>query len=199
MKLIIGLGNPGGRYQNNRHNVGFMAAGEILRRHSFAGPSEKFHSHVWQGTLGGMKTLLLMPQTYMNESGRAVEAAMSFYKIDPEDLIVLHDEIDLPIGTMRIKKGGGSAGQNGIKDIDSRVGPEFWRVRIGVGHPRERGLPMDVADYVLSDFTRDERVVIDAIIDEIAMNAPLLFSSQIMDLQNKVALRTQPLLKTSND
>lgn len=195
MKLVVGLGNPGGKYQNNRHNAGFMAAQGILRRHSFSGPTEKFHGQLYAGTLAGEKTLLLLPQTYMNDSGRAVQAAMAFYKIAPEDITVLHDEIDLKLGQVRIKRGGGSAGQNGIRDIDNCIGNDYWRVRIGVGHPRDIDSPMDVAAYVLGDFTKDERAIIDTITDEIGTHAAMLIGPDAANLQNRIALRVQPLLK----
>jgi PTH1 family peptidyl-tRNA hydrolase len=193
MKLIVGLGNPGTQYQNNRHNAGFMAAHAIVRRHSFSGPTEKFHSHLYTGTLDGQKNLLLMPHTYMNDSGRAVQTAMTFYKIAPADVVVIHDDIELKLGQLRTKQGGGHAGQNGLRDIDACIGPDYWRVRIGVGHPRDTGSPMDVADYVLSNFTAAERPIIDIIIDEIAANAGLLISPNMTELQNRVALRMQKL------
>lgn len=198
MKLIVGLGNPGKKYESHRHNVGFMAVQEILRRHSFSGPADKFHGQLWQGTLGGEKTLLLLPQTYMNDSGRAVQAAATFYKIAPADIVVIHDEIDLKLGQLRIKQGGGDAGQNGLRSITAAIGADYWRVRIGVGHPRDTQSPIDVADYVLSPFTTDERAVIDAITSEISKNAALLFDNSAA-VQNAIALRVQSLTNISKE
>jgi peptidyl-tRNA hydrolase, PTH1 family len=188
MRLIVGLGNPGAQHSGHRHNVGFMAAGAIARRHGFSPAREKFHSLAAEGTLAGDKALILWPQTYMNDSGRAVQAAMQFYKAEPNDLTVLYDEIDLEFGKVRVKKGGGAAGHNGIRSIDAHVGPDFWRVRIGVGHP---GVKEMVHPHVLSDFAKDELPWVEALSDIIADNAGLLAKGQDSSFQNKVHLAMQ--------
>ena len=154
MRLIVGLGNPGAQYAGHRHNVGFMAAGKIARRHGFSSPREKFHGLIAEGNIAGDKAVILAPQTFMNDSGRAVQAAVQFYKLDLDDVVVLYDEIDLVFGKVRVKKGGGSGGHNGIRSIDAHLGPDYWRVRIGVGHPGQKEL---VKHYVLHDFDAEER------------------------------------------
>jgi PTH1 family peptidyl-tRNA hydrolase len=189
MRLIVGLGNPGAQHSGHRHNVGFMAAGAIARRHGFSPAREKFHSLAAEGTLAGDKALILWPQTYMNDSGRAVQAAMQFYKAEPNDLTVLYDEIDLEFGKVRVKKGGGAAGHNGIRSIDAHVGPDFWRVRIGVGHPGVKGL---VKHYVLHDFDADEKPELETMVGAIADNFALLFERGHEHFMTKVALAINP-------
>jgi len=149
MIIIAGLGNPGGKYEKNRHNIGFMAADEIARRWRFGPERAKFQSIVSEGLVDGTKVLLMKPQTYMNESGRAVGEAARFYKIKPSEIIVFHDEIDLAPGRFRMKTGGGAAGNNGIRSIAARIGPDFRRARMGTGHPGHKDL---VHGHVLSDF-----------------------------------------------
>jgi len=189
MRLIVGLGNPGAQHSGHRHNVGFMAAGAIARRHGFSPAREKFHGLAAEGTLAGDKALILWPQTYMNDSGRAVQAAMQFYKAEPNDLTVLYDEIDLEFGKVRVKKGGGAAGHNGIRSIDAHVGPDFWRVRIGVGHPGVKEL---VKHYVLHDFDAEEKPEVEAMVGAIADNFALLFERGHEHFMTKVALAVNP-------
>jgi PTH1 family peptidyl-tRNA hydrolase len=189
MRLIVGLGNPGAQHSGHRHNVGFMAAGAIARRHGFSPAREKFHSLAAEGTLAGDKALILWPQTYMNDSGRAVQAAMQFYKAELNDLTVLYDEIDLEFGKVRVKKGGGAAGHNGIRSIDAHVGPDFWRVRIGVGHPGVKGL---VKHYVLHDFDAEEKPEVETMVGAIADNFALLFERGHEHFMTKVALAINP-------
>jgi PTH1 family peptidyl-tRNA hydrolase len=189
MRLIVGLGNPGAQHSGHRHNVGFMAAGAIARRHGFSPAREKFHSLAAEGTLAGDKALILWPQTYMNDSGRAVQAAMQFYKAEPNDLTVLYDEIDLEFGKVRVKKGGGAAGHNGIRSIDAHVGADFWRVRIGVGHPGVKGL---VKHYVLHDFDAEEKPELETMVGAIADNFALLFERGHEHFMTKVALAINP-------
>jgi PTH1 family peptidyl-tRNA hydrolase len=189
MRLIVGLGNPGAQHSGHRHNVGFMAAGAIARRHGFSPAREKFHSLAADGTLAGDKALILWPQTYMNDSGRAVQAAMQFYKAELNDLTVLYDEIDLEFGKVRVKKGGGAAGHNGIRSIDAHVGPDFWRVRIGVGHPGVKGL---VKHYVLHDFDAEEKPELETMVGAIADNFALLFERGHEHFMTKVALAINP-------
>ena len=189
MRLVVGLGNPGAQHSGHRHNVGFMAAGAIARRHGFSPAREKFHGLAAEGTLAGDKALILWPMTYMNDSGRAVQAAMQFYKLELDDLVVLYDEIDLEFGKVRVKKGGGAAGHNGIRSIDGHVGPDFWRVRIGVGHP---GMKELVKHYVLHDFDAEEKPELEKIVGAIADNFALLFERGHEHFMTKVALAINP-------
>ena len=151
MLLFAGLGNPGARHASNRHNVGFMAADAIHRRHSFSPWSKKFHAEIAEGRLGDEKILLIKPQTFMNLSGQAVGEALRFYKIDLGDLVVFYDELDLAPGKVRVKTGGGAGGHNGIRSIDGHCGQDYRRVRIGIGHP---GIKEMVSPHVLSDFSQ---------------------------------------------
>ena len=153
MLLIAGLGNPGQTYAKNRHNIGFMAVDEIARRWGFAPYRAKFQGFAAEGAIetadGPVRTLILKPQTFYNEAGRAVGEALKFYKMDPADLVVFYDEIDLAPGRFRMKAGGGAAGNNGVRSITSQVGPHFRRARLGTGHPGDKAL---VHGHVLSDF-----------------------------------------------
>jgi peptidyl-tRNA hydrolase, PTH1 family len=152
--LVVGLGNPGREYATTRHNVGFMVADELARRHGGSWRS-KFAGEVADVRLDGARVALLKPQTYMNESGRSAAAAAKFYKVDPEDLLAVHDEVDLEVGRMQARLGGGLAGHNGLRSMASALrSPEFLRLRIGVGRP-ERGDPRPVSDWVLSPFEPD--------------------------------------------
>lgn len=189
MRLIVGLGNPGTQYAGHRHNVGFMAAGKIARRHGFSSPREKFHGLIAEGNIAGDKAVLLLPHTFMNDSGRAVQAAMQFYKIEPEDVVVLYDEIDLAFGKVRVKKGGGAGGHNGIRSIDAHIGPHYWRVRIGVGHPGQKEL---VKHYVLHDFDAEEKPELEKMLDAIAENFALLYERGHEHFMTKVALALNP-------
>ncbi|MBL8709907.1 MAG: aminoacyl-tRNA hydrolase [Rhodospirillaceae bacterium] len=189
MRLIVGLGNPGPRYADNRHNIGFMAVDEIVRRYSFGPVRAKFHGGVAEGTIGPEKVVCLCPTTFMNESGRAVQAAMQFYKLEPGDITVIHDEIDLPLGKVKVKKGGGAGGHNGIRSIDAHVGPEYWRIRLGVGHPGDRGL---VKNFVLMDFGKEERKLVADINAACAEALPLLFGADENRFMNKVNLALNP-------
>ncbi len=185
MLLFAGLGNPGGKYANNRHNVGFMAADAIARRHSFSPWSKKFQALIAEGNLGGEKVILIKPQTFMNLSGQAVGEAMRFYKLAPSALTVLYDEIDLAAGKLRIKVGGGAGGHNGIRSIDQHIGVNYKRVRIGVGHPGVKGL---VHGHVLGDFAKADSEWLDPLLDAIADNADLLAKGDDSGLMNKIAL-----------
>jgi len=143
MLLLVGLGNPGPRYAGNRHNVGFMAVGEIARRRVFSSWRERFNGEVAEGHLGGERTLLLKPMTFMNESSRAVGEAVRFLKIPLDRVVVFHDELDIAPGRVRMKKGGGAGGHNGLRDIDAHVGKDYRRVRIGIGHPGHKDLVLN--------------------------------------------------------
>lgn len=154
MRLFVGLGNPGGKYEQNRHNVGFMAVDRIAADHGFGPWRNKFQGAVAEGRLGTEKVLLLKPGTYMNKSGQSVGEAMRFFKLAPEDVTVFHDELDLAPGKCRVKTGGGLAGHNGLRSLDAHIGPAFQRVRLGIGHPGHKDR---VSGWVLGDFAKAEQ------------------------------------------
>src|SRR5437763_4110951 len=171
MRLVVGLGNPGARYARNRHNIGFVIANAVARRYAFSSYRDRFKGEVAEGTVAGERRLLLKPQTFMNDSGEAVLAAMSFYKIRPEEILVIHDELDLRPGKVRVKRGGGSAGHNGLRSIDALIGPDYWRLRLGIGHPgiKELGHP-----YVLQNFTAGEaRLIVAPLVDPVGEPMPV--------------------------
>lgn len=189
MRLIVGLGNPGPRYADNRHNIGFMAVDTIVRRYSFGPIRARFQGAVAEGNIGTEKAICLCPTTFMNESGRAVQAAMQFYKIEPSDIVVIHDEIDLPLGKVKVKKGGGAGGHNGLRSIDAHIGPDYWRIRLGVGHP---GVKAAVKNFVLMDFGKEERKLVDKINTVCADCLPLLFAEGENKFMNKVNVTLYP-------
>ncbi|MEO1013560.1 MAG: aminoacyl-tRNA hydrolase [Pseudomonadota bacterium] len=171
MILLVGLGNPGAKYARHRHNVGFLAVEEIARAVG-AGPwRSKFEGELAIGELGDDKALVLKPQTFMNDSGRSVGAAMRFYKLEPSDIVVFHDELDLAPGKIRIKTGGGVAGHNGLRSISAHIGPDFRRVRIGIGHPGDKSR---VHGHVLGDFAKPDEVWLRPALDALAAEAPKL-------------------------
>jgi peptidyl-tRNA hydrolase, PTH1 family len=188
MRIIAGLGNPGPKYEDHRHNVGFMAADAIARRHSFSPWSKKFQGLVAEGSLGGEKVLLLKPQTFMNLSGQSVGEAMRFYKLGPEDLIVLYDEIDLAPAKVRVKNGGGAGGHNGIRSLDTHCGKEYRRVRIGIGHPGVKEL---VHAHVLGDFAKVDREWLEPLLEAVADATPMLVKGDDNGFMNKVSLAVQ--------
>jgi PTH1 family peptidyl-tRNA hydrolase len=188
MQLLVGLGNPGPRYVGNRHNIGFMAVEAIARRHRIGPWRRRFQGVSAEGPIEGERIILLLPGTYMNESGRAVQEAAHFYKVDVGHIVVFHDEIDLPPAKLRVKTGGGIAGHNGLRSISSHVGNDYRRVRIGVGHPGAKEL---VYPYVLSDFAKAERPWVEAVCDIIADNAVLIVEGKDSTFQNKVHLAMQ--------
>jgi peptidyl-tRNA hydrolase, PTH1 family len=196
-RLFVGLGNPDAEYASNRHNIGFRAVNEIARRHGSALWRRGFQSTIAEIRLDGETVVLLKPQTYMNESGRAVQEAMSFYKLELPSLTVFHDEIELPPAKVRVKIGGSDAGHNGLRSVSSHVGKDYKRVRIGVGHPRDwlgAGHPSlkDVVHrHVLSDFTKDDRPWVEALLEAVADNAGLLAKDRDSTFQNKVHLAMQ--------
>lgn len=187
--LFVGLGNPGPAYAGNRHNIGFMAVDAIAERHRFGPFRAKFQSHLAEGALAGRPVLLLKPLTFMNVSGQAVAAAASFFKIPPGDIVVFHDEIDLAAGKVRVKTGGGHAGHNGLRSLHAHIGPDYARVRIGVGRPGSKG---EVVDHVLDDFAKGDRVWLTPLLDAIAEHAPLLAEGEGEAFMSKVALATRP-------
>lgn len=195
MLLIAGLGNPGAGYAKNRHNIGFMAVDEIARRWTFGPERARFNALTREGAIdtpaGPVKVLILKPQTYYNEAGRAVGAALSFFKLDPADMVVFHDEIDLAPGRFRMKAGGGAAGNNGIRSITTQCGPHFRRARLGTGHPGDKAL---VHGYVLSDFHKSEQPWLDDLLRAVADAAPLLAAGDDEKYQTEV-MRLAPATK----
>lgn len=189
MQLLVGLGNPGPSHAKHRHNVGFMAADAVAARYSFAPFKSKFRGHCSEGAVAGEKLLILKPQTYMNDSGRSVAEAARFYKVEPEAIFVVHDEIDLKAGKVRAKQGGSSAGHNGLRSLDDYVGPDYWRIRIGVGRP---ALAEDVVKYVLQNFTRDDQHWLAPTLVAVAEALPLLLAGDAAGFMTKVALLTAP-------
>src|SRR6476469_7844381 len=188
MLLFVGLGNPGSNHAGNRHNVGFMVVQEIAKRHKLPSWRRRFQGVATEGSIGGERVLLLLPGTYMNESGRAVAEAAHFYKLGLSDIVVFHDEIDLAPAKVRVKTGGGVAGHNGLRSITAHIGNDYRRVRIGVGHPGVKEL---VHAHVLSDFAKSEREWVNTLRDIIADNAEMLAKGQDASFQNKVHLAMQ--------
>lgn len=189
MLLIVGLGNPGREYEKHRHNVGVVVADALHRRYGFSSWRRRFRSDVAEGSIGGVKATLMKPLTYMNESGRAVGEAMRFHKLEPGDVLVIHDELDLPPGKVKVKIGGGGAGHNGIRSVTGHLGPEYRRLRIGIGHPGHRDL---VSSYVLRDFPKGDAEWLDPLIAAVVENAPLLAAGDDAGFANRVHLATQP-------
>ena len=188
MRLFVGLGNPGAKYARNRHNIGFMAVDEIARRHGFAPWRRRFQGETSEGTLGGERVILLKPTTYMNESGNSVQEASSFFKIEPRDVTVFQDELELPPGKVRVKVGGGIAGHNGLRSISAHIGNEYRRVRLGIGHP---GVKEFVHAHVLSDFAKADSEWVTTLCDAVAEHAGLLAKGSDATFANKVHLAMQ--------
>ncbi|MFZ4540842.1 MAG: aminoacyl-tRNA hydrolase [Rickettsiales bacterium] len=180
MWLIVGLGNPGPEYANTRHNIGFMAVDALAGPERF---TSKFHGEIAQHTIEDERVILLKPLTFMNRSGKSVQAAATFYKITPGNIIVLHDEIDLPLGKLRIKQGGGANGHNGLKDIDQTIGPDYWRIRMGVGRPEGEA---PVHDYVLGRFTAEQRAEADKVNASIVKHMALFWQKAPETMATKI-------------
>src|SRR6201981_2861963 len=190
MRLVVGLGNPGSRYARNRHNIGFMAVEAIARSHGAAGFRSRFKGELAEVSIGGERVLLLKPQTFMNESGESVGEAARYFKILPCETVVIHDEIDLRPGKLRVKRGGGSAGHNGLRSIDALLGQDYWRVRIGVGHPGVKEL---VQPYVLQNFSGEELTGwVEPLLGAVAETIPLLVSDAADAFMSEVARRFAP-------
>lgn len=189
MFLFVGLGNPGASYASNRHNIGFMAADVLHRRHSFGPWRKKFKGDFSEGTLAGEKVLLLKPQTFMNESGRSVGEAVRFHDIPLTQVYVFYDELDLEPGKVRVRLGGGAAGHNGIRSIAAHVTPEFKRVRLGIGHPGDKRF---VQPHVLGNFAKDDKDWLVAVLDAVADNAALLIEGAEAKFQSVVHLNVNP-------
>lgn len=185
MWLLVGLGNPGSKYENNRHNIGFMAVDAIAQEHGFPAFKKKFQGLSSEGTVGGEKVIILKPQTYMNNSGQSVGEAAKFYKITPDKIAVFHDELDLAAGKIRTKKGGGAAGHNGLRSMDSHLNSnDYWRVRMGIGHPGDKAM---VHGHVLSDFSKNDSIWLKDLIESIARHAALLLQGKDNEFMSKVA------------
>ena len=185
MLLFVGLGNPGPKHVGNRHNIGFMAVQATARRHDLSPWRRRFQGVSVEGSIGGERVLLLLPGTYMNESGRAVAEAANFYKLEPASIVVFHDEVDLPAAKVRVKVGGGVAGHNGLRSITAHLGNDYKRVRIGIGKPDVKEL---VPMHVLGDFVKSEWAWVEALCDVIAENAALLIEGKDSTFQNRVHL-----------
>ncbi|PTQ74414.1 aminoacyl-tRNA hydrolase [Celeribacter persicus] len=189
MRLFVGLGNPGAKYAGNRHNIGFMVLDRIASDHGFSPWRAKFQGQTCEGRLGRDKVILLKPETFMNLSGQSVGEAMRFYKLDPADVVVFHDELDLAPGKVRVKTGGGHAGHNGLRSIHQHIGADYDRVRLGIGHPGHKDR---VAPYVLSDFAKADQDWLDDVLRGCSDGAPALADGEAAKFSNAVALRTAP-------
>jgi PTH1 family peptidyl-tRNA hydrolase len=189
MLLWVGLGNPEPNMARQRHNIGFMAIDRIAHRHGFSPWRQRFRGLVAEGSVGGQRVLALKPLTYMNGSGESVQPAASFFKLAPEAITAFHDELDLVAGKIRVKRGGGAAGHNGLRSMDRMLGsPEYWRVRLGIGHPGDRAR---VLGWVLGDFARADAEWLDPLLDTVADAAPMLADGRQEDFMTRVALLTQ--------
>lgn len=190
MHVIVGLGNPGPKYERHRHNIGMLAVDSIHRQHAGMSPWRKrFQAEVSEGSIAGHKVLLIKPMTFMNESGRAVGEALRFYKLSPEDVTVLYDELDLPPAKVRIKRGGGAGGHNGIRSLDAHIGKDYRRVRIGIGHP---GAKERVTSHVLGDFAKRDAEWLDPLLITIANEIPLLLDGKDSVFMNRLHLVLEP-------
>lgn len=188
MFLVVGLGNPGAEYAATRHNVGFMAADELHRRYNFSPFRSKFNGLIAEGQIEGEKVYLLKPQTYMNLSGNSVVQAANFYKILPENIVVIHDDMDLPTDKIKAKIGGGSGGHNGIKSIDSQITPNYNRIRIGVGHPANKNED-NIVNHVLSGFSKADKENIENDIDIVADLIGVMIKKGVAEFSNQLGMR----------
>ncbi|WP_295417874.1 aminoacyl-tRNA hydrolase [Sulfurovum sp.] len=184
MTLFVGLGNPGSQYENTRHNIGFKVIDKLVDDFSARDISKtSFHGELYRSA----NSLFLKPTTFMNLSGKSLQAVKNFFKIELEDIIVIHDDIDLPFGAVRFKKGGGHGGHNGLRSIDGHIGKEYLRVRVGVGKPEYKS---QVSDYVLHDFNDDEKEVLDRLIDHVAKACKALASEALNEVKSKYSLKS---------
>jgi PTH1 family peptidyl-tRNA hydrolase len=189
MILLVGLGNPSSKHANNRHNIGFAALDRIVERHRFSAYRRQHRGLLAEGRLDRLKVLALKPMTYMNESGQSVGQALRYYKIDATDVVVFHDELDLVAGKMRVKIGGGHAGHNGLRSLDDHIGKGYRRVRLGIGHPGDKGR---VLRHVLGDFAKADQAWLEPFLDAIADAAPLLARGDDPGFATRVALLLNP-------
>ena len=197
MWLLVGLGNPGSKYERTRHNIGFMAIDAIAEAYGVTSFKSKFQSQMAEGRIGTQKVVLLKPQTYMNNSGQAVGMAAKYFKVDTDRIVIFHDELDLPACKSRIKQGGGNAGHNGLKSVQAHLGdPDFWRVRLGIGHPGQKS---KVHGYVLKDFGKEEMVWVEELTQSIARHADMLVAGDTTGYMSKVANDTAPYCKSAGD
>ena len=185
MFLLVGLGNPGNQYSRNRHNLGFMVVDRVLEKYQFPPFRAKFNGEASIGLIGSNKTLILKPTTFMNESGRSVAAAVNFYKLKTEQVTVIHDDLDLSFGKIRIKKSGGHGGHNGLRSIDNHIGSNYQRIRIGIGHPGER---RKVIDYVLADFQKEDANRLKSVKEAIVSQINLGLRGDDVEFMNKIIL-----------
>jgi len=189
MKLFVGLGNPGPKYEGHRHNIGYMAVNRIADDHGFGPWKSKFQGVISEGRLGGEKIVLLKPETFMNNSGQSAGEAMRFFKLEPQDVIVLHDEIDLAPGKVRVKVGGGHAGHNGLRSVHAHLGDAYQRVRLGVGHPGHKDR---VPSYVLHDFSKADQDWLGDVLHGVSDGIPYLAAGDPGKFMNAVALKVNP-------
>jgi PTH1 family peptidyl-tRNA hydrolase len=196
MFLVVGLGNPGSEYTGNRHNIGFMAADGIVRRHNFSPWRKRFLGECAEGAIGPDRVLVLKPLTYMNLSGQSVGEAARFFKIPVERIIALHDELDLGPGRIKVKVGGGAGGHNGLKSLDAHLGQGYKRVRLGVGHPGDRER---VTGHVLSDFAKADKAWLEPMIEALAGHFGLLLAGDDNGFMNKVAVAVNPPANKKTD
>ena len=187
MKLLVGLGNPGSQYEGNRHNIGFMALDAIARAHNITQFRSKHAGLLAEGSIEGEKVILLKPQTFMNRSGDSVQQVAKFYKIEPADIIVFYDELDLAAGKVRVKVGGGNGGHNGLRSIDPQIGLNYKRVRLGIGHPGKEY----VTHHVLGDFAKADQAWVEPLLDAIGKHVGLLLKGDDSGFMNKLALATR--------
>jgi PTH1 family peptidyl-tRNA hydrolase len=193
MWCVVGLGNPGAKHAHQRHNIGFMAVDRMAQSVDAPKFSAKFQGQVAQARIADQPCLLLKPQTFMNLSGKSVQAAAGFYKIPPEKIIVLHDELALNLGKLRIKQGGGHNGHNGLRDIDQHIGKNYWRMRLGIAHPGDKDR---VSQHVLSDFAKDEQAPLADFLDDLTRYFPLFFSHSPEGLMSKMAPEPEAKIPT---
>lgn len=192
MWILVGLGNPGKEYENNRHNIGFMVIDEIAREYGLSPFKSKFEGEMVEGRIGEEKVVLVKPMTFMNLSGQCVQKIARFYKVTPNRIVAFHDEIELPTGKMRTKKGGGHAGHNGLRSMDACLNSQdYWRVRLGVGRPQGEQAAMDVADYVLGNFSKSDTVWVKQLTEAVSGNIGLLLKGNDAEFMNKVTIATR--------
>lgn len=189
MLLFVGLGNPGTKHENNRHNIGFMAVDEIILRHNFSEPKMKFKGALYEGRLGTEKVLILKPLTFMNLSGESVSQVASFYKIPSENIFVFYDELDLEAGKVKFKTGGGNAGHNGLRSLDKYINKNYHRIRLGIGHPGDKSR---VHGHVLGDFRVDDEKWLEPLLDAVGRAAEKLTSGDGVDFMNEIGLILRP-------
>ncbi|MBL4602407.1 MAG: aminoacyl-tRNA hydrolase [Emcibacteraceae bacterium] len=189
MLLLVGLGNPGTKHEDNRHNIGFMAVDEIILRYNFSEPKIKYQGAIYEGRLGGEKTLILKPLTFMNLSGKSVSQVAQFYKIPSEDIFIFYDELDLEAGRIKFKTGGGNAGHNGLRSLDQYINKNYHRIRLGIGHPGDKSR---VSSHVLGDFTRADEKWLEPLLDAVGRSAEKLTSGDGVNFLNEIGLILKP-------